>query len=277
MNAASLPAYSVLMPLAPWEADDVLREALQSLAQQTFRPTQVVVSCDGEPSPELSRVLETAPLPICRVMGPGREGVGPVLARGLKVCDHDLVVRADADDMSVAERCVIQLTWMMQHPEVVAMSSWIEEFSDQDDARLLRRVPTDSLSILRQSRRRNPLNHPAVILRRQAVEVVGSYRHRPGFEDYDLWLRLLQYWGPACLANLPQALVRARVGQAHLTRRRGWAYALGEARFFLAAAQEGLLGWSDALLALALRLPLRLMPAGVLSQAMRAWTRTTVG
>lgn len=262
------------MPLAPWEPASILRQALQSLAKQTLPPSQVVVSCDGLPSAELGAVLDGGLLPLERVDGPGGEGVGPVLARGLLACRHDFVVRADADDLSLPDRCSIQLAWLMEHPHVMALSSSIEEFSTEHSQLLLRRVPCDPVRIHRAAMRRNPLNHPAVIFRRQAVLEVGSYRSRPGFEDYDLWLRLMARWGPRCLANLPQPLVRARVGSAHLARRHGCDYARSEFLFFLSAAREGLITWVDALLALCLRLPLRLLPASLLGQVMRRFTRS---
>jgi hypothetical protein len=267
------PSYAVLMPIAPWEPADVVKEALQSLERQTLPPDQLVVSCDGELPSELTAVLNACTLPLLRVDGPGGEGVGPVLARGLLACRHDLVVRADADDLSLPQRCAIQVSWLAVHPEVMALSSWIEEFSSEQPRRFYRRVPCDSARLHRCAVRRNPLNHPAVIFRRQAVLAVGSYRRRPGFEDYDLWLRLLTRWGPQCLANLPQPLVRARVGRAHLARRHGWRYARAESAFFLGAASEGLISWCDAFLALGLRLPLRLLPARVLGQVMRCFTR----
>lgn len=267
-------AYSVLMPLAPWEPEAVLREALQSLAGQTLPAAQVLVSCDGEPSAELWTVLRTCPLPLEWVVGPGAEGVGPVLARGLEACRYELVVRADADDISRPERCAIQVRWMLEHAHVAALSSWIEEFGGEQDRFLCRRVPVDSERIHRSAKRRNPLNHPAVILRREAVLAVGSYRSRPGFEDYDLWLRLLNSLGPGCLANLPEPFVRARVGRAHLSRRHGLAYAYAETLFFVGAAREGLIGWGDAALALLVRLPLRLLPSDLLGQVMRRFTRS---
>jgi hypothetical protein len=82
---------------------------------------------------------------------------------------------------------------------------------------------------------RNPLNHPSVILRRQAVLAAGNYRAVSGFEDYELWLRLLVIHGSKVLANTPQPLVMARVGPAHLSRRHGWSYAQAEVGFFCLA------------------------------------------
>lgn len=276
-DAVPLPPYSVLLPLAPWEPPAVLGQALASLAAQTLPPAQVVVSCDGPPGAALRAQLEGGGLPLQIVVGPGGEGVGPVLARGLQHCREELVVRADADDLSRRERCAIQVAWMARHPAVLVLGCVIEEITTPAAPPVSRRlVPLDPDRIGRVARYRNPLNHPSVILRRQAVLAVGNYRARPGFEDYDLWLRLLSAHRSGVLANLPEALVQARVGPAHLARRHGWRYARAEAMFLLACGREGLIPWHHVLQALALRLPLRLLPSALLAWVMLRATRQAV-
>ena len=258
------------MPLAPWEEPAVVAKALASLAVQQPAPKRLVLSVDGAlPAPLQQVVQAMAGLPILVLSGPGGEGVAIVLARGLAACGCELILRADADDLSFPDRAARQLAWLDQHPEVVAGSGWIEEFVADPAQGVVacRRVPLDG-AVVPWARWRNPLNHPAVALRRSAVLAVGSYRHQPGFEDYDLWLRLLRRYGPRALNNLPVVLVAARVGPAHLARRRGLRYARQEVQFLLRSAREGQLGWGQALLLLLLRLPWRLLPARWLAKLM---------
>jgi hypothetical protein len=273
-----LPPYSVLMPLAPWELPSILNDALYSLALQSLPPKQVVVSCDGPPAASLNPILERTTLPTHLVVGPGNEGVGPVLARGLEACLHELVVRADADDISLPERCATQVAWMANHPRVIVLGSAIDEFHGNPSHLQGRRiVPIGSEHIALQANSRNPMNHPSVIFRRQAILDLGSYRSKPGFEDYDLWLRVLAVHGRAAIANIPESLVYARVGNAHLARRHGLNYALAESRFFWSCGREGLLDWSHVLRALVVRIPLRLLPKPLLSWVMGKVTRESPG
>jgi hypothetical protein len=239
-------AYSVLMPLAPWEPPAQVAAALESLEQQTLPPAQVVVSCDGEPPAALFAVLNSWSLPIELVIGPGREGVGLVLARGLHRCCHELVIRADADDLSVPERCEIQVQTMLARPDLVALSTPILEFIDSPERPChIRDVPSGAGALRRRSRWSNPLNHPAVIFRRQDILAAGSYRDFPG----------------SLLDTLNQPLVLARVGDDHLARRRGPAYVRKEWRFLFGCGQAGSLSWPRVALLLSLRTPIRLMPA----------------
>ena len=279
INASSfeaLEAYAVLMPLAPWEKPEIVAEALASLEAQTLPACQVVVSCDGDPPAALHAVLQAARLPLEIVLGPGGEGVGPVLARGLLHCRKELVLRADADDWSVPERAAVQVRWMLKHPQVVVMGTPINEFQDSVHEVLFQRwVPLESSAIARMARFRNPLNHPSVILRRQAVLAAGNYRAVSGFEDYELWLRLLAIHRPQALANTRQPLVMARVGPAHLSRRHGWRYVRSEARFLWTCGSSHLLPWACVVKLFVCRLPLRLMPSAILSWMMTHLTRRT--
>jgi hypothetical protein len=212
------------------------------------------------------------------VVGPGCEGVGPVLARGLEKCRYELVVRADSDDVSLAERCAVQVAWMNQHPRVKASSALINEFDQRWDQPVAQRaVPIGSKRIYFESRFRNPLNHPAVVIRRSAVIEVGNYRDRQGFEDYDLWLRLQIAYGMGALANLPQVLVLARVGRAHLARRHGFGYLVKELSFFYYCGRDRLLPWASFVVALISRLPLRLLPSIVLGKVMMRVVRRKPG
>jgi hypothetical protein len=268
----AVAAYSVLMPLAPWEPEHQVRAALASLADQSHACSQLVLSCDGAPPPVLQAVLSGSPLPLEVIVGPGGEGVGPVLSRGLLACRHDLVMRADADDLSLPERAAIQVRAMVARPQLAALSAPILEFiADLDAPCGVRSVPHGAAALWRHSRWRNPLNHPAVMLRRQAVLAVGGYGDRPGFEDYDLWLRLLQAGDQ--LDNLESPLVMARVGVDHLARRRGYAYAVKEWRFLQACGLQGTLSWPRVLLLACLRCPVRVMPSALLSKLTRTLLR----
>jgi hypothetical protein len=271
-GAMPLPPYSVLMPLAPWEPPAQVAGALQSLAHQSLRCTQLVVSADGPLPPDLAAVLAASDLQLERIDGPGDEGVGPVLQRGLLACRQELVVRADADDLCLPERCARQVAAMMARPELAALSAPILEFiEDPRHLCSVRTVPVGASALRRRSRWRNPLNHPAVILRRRMVLAAGGYRDRPGFEDYDLWLRLLQ--AGAALDNLAEPLVLAKVGADHLARRRGLAYAAKEWRFLLACGRQGSLSWPRLLLLALLRIPVRLVPAGWQRRFTEGWLR----
>lgn len=267
----ALPPYEVLMPLAPWEEPSVLAQALDTLVQQQPPAQRLVLSVDGLLPPELRAVVERHwSLPVELLSGPGSEGVGLVLARGLAACRCELILRADADDLSLTDRAARQLRWMIEHPAVVAASGWIDEFEGTPENVVGRRVVPTGKSVQSWALWRNPINHPAVVLRRSAIVNVGGYRDQPGFEDYDLWLRLLHHFGPDSVDNTPEVIVHARVGSAHLMRRRGFSYLKAEVRFLWRCGEESLFKWHHVLTLIAIRSPWRLLPSSVMSILMKA-------
>src|SRR5699024_2401591 len=65
----------------------------------------------------------------------------------------------------------------------------------------------------------NPFNHMTVMFKKENILKVGNYRKvlDIGFEDYDLWIRLLI--NNFKVKNIPESLVKVRAGQAMMQRR----------------------------------------------------------
>jgi len=260
-------AYDLLLPLAPWADPEELTACLTSITAQTLAPAQIVVTVDGPLPQPLHAALASVAAPVTVIEAPGWRGLGPVLADGLRQCRAAIVIRIDADDISLPERCATQVAYLRQHPEVAVVGSQLGEFVESSHQLLgTRTVPLTPREVRRFARWRNPLNHPTVALRRQEVLAAGNYGDHPGFEDWELWLRLLRR-GDA-IANLPETLVMARVGPGHLARRQGLTYALREIRFLLHCLRWNLLPVPQALLLLLLRPPLRLLPKRALQLVM---------
>jgi glycosyltransferase involved in cell wall biosynthesis len=264
-----IPPFDWLMPLAPWEDPEVLRRTIRSLVQQTLQARALVVSVDGQITPQLEQVLSTSGLPVELHQAELWQGTGLVLARGLLACRSDIVLRVDADDVSVSDRSRWQVELMMADPQLAVLGGQLEEVGDFDEdsiSQKLRSVPLSTKAIKSLACWRNPMNHPTVALRRSVVISVGNYRSCPYFEDWDLWLRMLQ---KGCiLCNDHRVFVRAGVGPDHLSRRHGWKYLKAELSFFLGAMQFSLIPVFVVFLQCLARPPLRLIPKPWLSWLM---------
>jgi glycosyltransferase involved in cell wall biosynthesis len=260
-------AYDLLLPLAPWADPEELTACLNSIGAQTLSPREIVVTVDGALPQPLRAALASAATPLRVIEAPCWRGLGPVLADGLRQCRAPIVIRIDADDISLPERCATQVAYLREHPEVAVVGSQLGEFLETSHQVLgTRTVPLTPREVRRFALWRNPLNHPTVALRRREVLATGNYGDHPGFEDWELWLRLLHRG--ATIANLPQTLVMARVGPGHLARRQGPTYARREIRFLLHCLRWRLLPMPQAVLLLLLRPPLRLMPKPALQLVM---------
>lgn len=212
---------SVLLSVYKKENPDFFYAALNSVYAQTLKADQIVLVEDGELPLELEEVISQYP-DIHIVKLEKNLQLGRALEAGLKACQHELVARMDTDDIMMPDRLERQYRFMMDHPEVASCGSDIAEFMEEDTMLREKHMPTSPEELYRYGKKRNPLNHMTVMFRKSAIEAVGGYRHFPGLEDYDLWSRLLA--NGYQIANIPEVLVKARIGERFASRRGGWSY-----------------------------------------------------
>ncbi|MEX5255273.1 glycosyltransferase [Kocuria arenosa] len=216
--------FSVLMPVYRADTAERVRRAAESATvEQQRRPAELVVVRDGPiPAPleaELDRLVRELPVPVVRVDLERNEGLTAALNAGLDRCRHDVVARADADDVSYPRRFAVQLPVIEDGADLVG-SSMHEIGDDEGTPIALRRAPVGERDILSVSRRRNPVSHPTVVFRRSAVRAAGGYVHVPLAEDYWLWVRMLR--AGADVRNVAEPLVGYRVSAGSYERRGGW-------------------------------------------------------
>ena len=236
--------------------------AMESVQKQSWPPDQIVLVCDGPLTPELENVINE----IARDTGdrlhiirrPRNEGLGPALNAGLSECRHDFVARMDTDDIACPQRCEKQLAFMRKN-ELDLCSGTVWEFTDSiTHLEGCRQLPQEHAELLRYAKRRNPMNHPCVMFRKQAVEKAGGYRHMPFFEDYDVWVRMIQTG--AKLGNSPEIFGYMRAGGDMYRRRGGVAYCRSINRFFKELKDSGFISYRQYMENLALRYAVSLLP-----------------
>lgn len=254
--------FSVLMSVYCGEKPGFLDAAFRSLRLSTVSLAEVVLVEDGPLPDSLRRIIELHrdALSLKRVVLPQNLGLGPALTEGLKQCSHEWVARFDTDDLIIADRFARQTTFIASNPDIDVFGGWIWEF-DADPAAptgRLRRVPESHEAILAYARKRNPFNHMTVMFRRDLALSLGGYRDEHLYEDYALWVRMIQ--AGARTANLPAVLVNARAGAGMYARRGGLGYAIGEIRAQLGFHRSGFIGFPRLVLNLATRLPVRILP-----------------
>lgn len=214
--------FSVLMSVYYKEKPEFFDLSLESnLIKQTLPPNEFVLVCDGELTQDLEAVIEKYRKLFPNVLKVYRKengGLGKALNFGLPKCSYPLVARSDSDDVCSSDRFEKQVKFMEAHPEYAVTSGAIAEFSE--DPAETQRVKTNPITpegAYKKCKVANPLNHMAVIFRKDVILSLGSYQNVPLLEDYDLWTRTLLAGYKIC--NLPDVLVNARVGNGMVGRR----------------------------------------------------------
>ncbi|MCX8985973.1 glycosyltransferase [Citrobacter portucalensis] len=258
--------FSVLLSLYKNESPLFLNECLNSIYEQTHQANEIVMVIDGVVSQELYDILIQweSKLPLIKVQLPVNVGLGSALNEGLKCCSNSIVARMDTDDVCHKDRFLKQIKYLSDHPEVGLLSSPVGEFkNNHHDIYALRKLPTNHHDIIRFSKKRNPFNHMAVVFKKDLVLAAGGYQNEYLYEDYALWVRMIQ--NGVITANLQEPLVFARTGNGMATRRSGLKYAMSELSAQIKFYKTGYLNFAELLRNLAIRLPLRLAPVSLLS------------
>lgn len=217
-----------------------LKQAVMSMLGQSVPPEEFVLVCDGPLNESLDRVIEDFesryPEQFKVVRLPENKGLAGALNEGLKACTCPWIARMDSDDIALPDRIERQFE-IAEKRGAGLLSGTVGEFAtsqlgEEEEVPVerfqallasgslaLRSLPSEDQEIRKFSRKRNPMNHPAVLMQKKAVEKVGGYDTRyPYFEDYDLWLRMLKAGTVAANVIDPVLLMRADEG---LYERRG--------------------------------------------------------
>ena len=239
--------FSVLMSVYCKENPEYLKTAVESVVNQTLRPSEIVLVEDGPLTEELYRVIEDLKkkynlLNIVAL----KENVqlGRALAEGVSNCKYELIARMDTDDIAANNRFELQCQYMKEHPEVSVLGGFIEEFDENDDTyRKVKRMPLSGKELSDYAKYRNPVNHMTVMFRKSAICEAGNYKHFPFLEDYELWNRLLSKG--YVFANIPHVLVYARTNSGIYSRRGGKSYCKKYMELRKMKREYGLLTWGE--------------------------------
>lgn len=218
--------FSVLTTVYKQESPTNLRKSLLSSYEQTIKPTEIILVCDGELTEELDRELEKLKIeiPILKIFYlPENLGSGPASLFGVNQCQTELIARMDSDDYSVETRFEKQIAAFKKNPNLIMVGSNILEKNSEFTA--LKKVPEYTEEIRQYSRLRNPFNNPSSMMKKEYILKSGNYREFRYLEDYDLTMRLLHDNPTKDFFNIQEPLVIMQTNDSSYLRRGGLLYA----------------------------------------------------
>ncbi len=225
-----LKDFSVSMCVYGKDNPEWFEIAVESILNQTVKPTEVVLVVDGPVPDELDAIIKKYESDsIFNVIRfEENQGHGNARRAGLKACTNELVALMDADDISVKDRFEQQLL-VFQQNDVDIVGGDISEFiGDPNNTVAFRNVPESNDGIKEYMKKRCPFNQMTVMFKKSSVEKVGGYIDWYCDEDYYLWIRMAL---DGCnMMNTGTVLVNARVGKEMYNRRGGVKYFKSEAK-----------------------------------------------
>ncbi len=217
--------YSVLMSVYKKENANYLSQAINSMLNQTVKPTEIVLVEDGPLTDELYEAIDSFvrenPFLFKIVRNEKNLGLGLALAKGLLECSNELVARMDTDDIAKSNRIQKELEEFERDSHLSLCGGYIREFEGEDVEHTvgIRTVPIEDTEIKTYIKSRCPFNHMTVMFKKSEVLNAGNYQHLLYNEDYLLWINMLK---AGCkFKNIPEVLVDVRVDKNFYSDRRG--------------------------------------------------------
>jgi len=232
------------------EKTEWLKYSIESMLNQTIKPSEFVIVEDGKLTDELETVIqnyENTYKDLFHVVRLEKnQGLGIALSIGIKECKYEYIARMDSDDYSVPTRIEEQFEIFSQKTNVGMVGTNVDEFQD-DISNVISHVilPHTQEEIVKFSKTRCPFRHPSLLYKKSEVLNAGNYRDFYLCEDYDLYIRMIKN-GCQCY-NIQKPLVFMRINENFYKRRGGIKYLKTMLKFKTIQFKDGYFSFGDYL------------------------------
>ena len=203
------PKVTVLMSV--YNGEKYLREAIDSILNQTFTDFEFLIINDGSTDKTQDILNSYNDTRIKIINNEENIGLTKSLNKGLRLSRGKYIARQDADDISLPERLEKELQAIESSKEIGAVSCWIKIVNENTGE--ISFWPSDMENnspeeIYYTLFFENCIAHSTVLFCKDIVLKIGGYSNRfEKSQDYDLWIRLSQV---AKIVKLKENLVIRR-------------------------------------------------------------------
>lgn len=215
--------YSVLMSVYINDRATFVKKSIDSMLNQTIKPEQYVIVEDGELEEETEKIIDNYkkkyPDLFEIVKIEDNMGLANAMNMGIEHCRNELIARMDADDISLPNRCEEELGMFEKYENLSVCGCNIKEFDGEEtNIKRLRVVPENYEDIVKFFRKRQPFNHPTVMMKKSVVQECGCYVNLRRKEDFDLFSRIVTsgYY----VRNIAEPLYLYRADENNYKRRK---------------------------------------------------------
>lgn len=200
-----MPKVSVLMSLYN-SNEEFLREAVESILNQTFTDFEFLIIEDGSKNPSDEVIKTYNDERIKYIVNEKNLGLAGSLNRGLSLAQGEYIARFDPDDISLPERLEKQVKYLDEHQNIGVLGTQYESFPKKRYSGLQTNPKLIKEILLVQS---NQLGHPTVMMRSSVLKEhnIKYDDYALYMEDYKLWLNLSEVTE---IANLDETLLKYR-------------------------------------------------------------------
>lgn len=199
------PKVSVLMPVYNTQ-EDYLREAIESILNQTFNDFELIICDDGSKNNAIEVIHSYQDKRIRLIQNEQNLGLCATRNKLMQEATGEYVAWADSDDISVDTRFEKQVAFLDSNPDISMVGAWYERFPEYFVPQLPENVGL--VDMLKWC----AIAQPVAMYRKKDFEThqltYSNQKEYNGCEDFELWVRLLKKG--LKIANIQEVLLKYR-------------------------------------------------------------------
>ena len=209
--------HKVTVLMSVYNGEKYLREAIDSILNQTFTDFEFLIVNDGS-TDRTAEILQSYDDHRIKIVDNAKNiGLTKSLNIGLRMARGEYIARMDADDVSMSLRLEKESELLDNKPEVGLVGIRYEVIDEADKSFGIVKYPMTDKEIKRRLLEGTSFGHGSVMFRKECIETVGLYR--PEFkyaQDYDFFLRISERYA---VANISESLYKFRISPASLRKK----------------------------------------------------------
>lgn len=190
-----------------------LPASIKSILNQTYKNFEFIVIDDGS-TDNSKEVIEGFKDKRIKYHKIENSGLGAALNYGLKIADTELIVRMDADDISLPHRIERQYNFISKNKNCHIVSCWYSAFENNQLLYTIK-TPQRDEDIKKKFALHSEVIHAGMLYKKDKIVSNGGYKPIV-FEDYELWLRIKD---KVSFYNLQEVLLLVRYRNDSFSRK----------------------------------------------------------
>ena len=198
------PKISVIMSV--YNGEKYLREAIESILNQTFTDFEFIIVNDGSTDNSLEIIKSYNDERIKIINNEKNIGLTKSLNKALAQARGEYIARQDADDISLPSRFEEQIKYLEEHPDVVLLGT--SSYNIDESGKIIGKKIALAKPTMGNLFKENQFIHGSVMFKKEVVDELGYYNELFNYsQDYELWLRIANHYP---VRNLTQRLYKSR-------------------------------------------------------------------
>ncbi len=189
-----------------------LPASMKSILNQTYKNFDFVIIDDGS-TDNSKEVIDGFKDERIKYRKIENSGLGVALNYGLTLADTELIVRMDADDISLPQRIEKQYDFISKNKNCDIVSCWYSAFENNELLYTIK-TPQSDEDIKRKFALHSEVIHAGMLYKKDKIISNGGYKPIV-FEDYELWLRIKD---KVSFYNLQEVLLLVRYRKDSFSR-----------------------------------------------------------